>query len=442
MPNTPLLIASTTPIMRSLPFSLKTAGALPGTLLEYKVLAPLGEGGMGAVYRAVAPDARQVAIKLLLSPDPALRDRFIREIEAVKNLQHPNIVRTLGFGEDSIQGPFLVMELLQGETLFDYLSSQPHRRLPVEKSAAIAAQIAGALLYAQSLENPLMYRDLKPENVFVCDKAERHGAPAVKLIDFGLARCIETSAGGVGTRKKLTQQHIALGTPQFMAPEQCLGQPKPASDVYALGLMTYLMIEGHFPFPEAIKDDLEKLIVWHTRGEPREMAACSSPTLRELLTQMMSRRHSDRPNLASIERTFHEFLHPSSAVPIATASTEQTIRAVSVPLPAIDIPTARAVVMPLASEAQTVPMRTALETAVPQIIPDDITAVSVTHYKGRGTADGVIIAADLPGNHPLAYPEGSGSVVVDLDAIETPPVRQRKELFAWMKRFFRLGRKK
>lgn len=420
--------------MRSLPFSLKTAGALPGTSAEYKVVAPLGEGGMGTVYRAVAPDARQVAIKLLIGPDPALRDRFLREIEAVKNLQHPNIVRTLDHGEDRAHGPFLVMELLQGETLFDYLSSQPYRRLPVEKSVAVAAQIVGALLYAQSLENPLMYRDLKPDNVFVCDNKEKDDPPVVKLIDFGLARCAETTAHGVGTRKRLTQQHVALGTPQFMAPEQCLGQPKPASDVYALGILTYLMIEGHFPFPDEIKDDLEKLVVWHTRGDsPREMAACSSPVLRELLTQMMSRRLSGRPNLAAVERTLNEFLHPSSAVPLATAHDAETIRAVSVPLPA--------------NEAETVPMRTVAqktqETAVPQLIADDITAVSVTHYKGRGTADGAIIAIDLPDNRPPAYPEGSDRVVVDWEAMRPVPlVRKRRDFISWARRIFGIGNKR
>jgi eukaryotic-like serine/threonine-protein kinase len=207
----------------------------PGTWLgRYELLAELGRGGMGAVFRARDQDLdREVAIKVLsplLAGDPGFVERFRREARLVAGLRHPNIVVLFDWGnQDGV--PYLVMELLDGLSLRQRIGRDG--RLPLSTVLDLVRQCADALDYAH--QRGIVHRDVKPGNVMV-DAAEH-----ATLTDFGIARALSgsdlTIAGGI------------IGTPEYLSPEQALGQPVDArSDVYSLGIMAYELLVGRVPF--------------------------------------------------------------------------------------------------------------------------------------------------------------------------------------------------
>ena len=210
---------------------------------RYEILAPLGAGGMGEVYHARDPQLdRAVAIKILTSSratGPQL-ERFQREARAVARITHPHICTIYDVGQfDGV--PFLVMELLEGETLADRLEHGP---LPIDRALITAGQIATALDAAH--RKGVIHRDLKPSNVMVT-------ASGVKLLDFGLAKLREIEGAETLERSTkslpLTQQGTVLGTIPYMAPEQVEGREADArTDVFALGVMLYEMTTGRPPF--------------------------------------------------------------------------------------------------------------------------------------------------------------------------------------------------
>jgi serine/threonine protein kinase len=218
----------------------------PGTKLgPYEIQAPLGAGGMGEVYRARDTRlGRDVAIKVLpshLSSDPELKARFEREAKAISALSHPHICHLYDIGcQDGTD--YLVMELLEGESLADRLRKGP---LPLKQALQYAVEIAQALETAHA--NGIVHRDLKPGNVMLT----KSGA---KLLDFGLAKpapgLAGSASGSMATMSKpLTMQGTILGTFQYMAPEQLQGHDADArSDLFALGAVLYEMITGRRAF--------------------------------------------------------------------------------------------------------------------------------------------------------------------------------------------------
>ncbi len=218
----------------------------PGTVLgPYEIVAPLGAGGMGEVYRAKDTRlGREVAVKVLpqhLSSNPEVRARFEREAKTVSSLNHPHICTLHDVGREG-ETDYLVMELIEGETLAARLMKGA---LPLAEVLKIGAQIADALDRAHRAG--VMHRDLKPGNVMLT----RSGA---KLMDFGLAR-----ATGLGSASELTSsptvagpltaEGTILGTFQYMAPEQLEGQEADArSDLWALGCVLYEMATGRRAF--------------------------------------------------------------------------------------------------------------------------------------------------------------------------------------------------
>lgn len=201
----------------------------------YFVASRLGAGGMAVVYRAVPAEtldeSEAVAIKVLaphLVGDPEFPRRFQREVAAYKQLDHPNIVRLM---EWNLESPmFVAMELIEGPTLRDHLGG---RRLKVEAAVRLLRPMLEAIAYAHSRN--FVHRDLKPENIML------HQGTLVKIMDFGLARGQQVSV-------KLTASGIALGTPEYMAPEQILGETDPRADQYALGVIAYEMLSGRRPY--------------------------------------------------------------------------------------------------------------------------------------------------------------------------------------------------
>ena len=207
---------------------------LPGSRLgRYQLVEQIGRGGMATVFRALNPHLdRTVAIKVLRSfraEDPSFVERFKQEAKAVARLNHPNIVQVHDFGDDK-GFSYIVMEYVTGGTLHDNVA--PRRRL--SDILQLIAPLADAVQYAH--EQGVVHRDIKPLNVLM----DANGRP--KLTDFGLARILEGSAG-------LTQANAVFGTPEYMSPEQALGQPADErSDLYALGIIIYQMLLGQTPF--------------------------------------------------------------------------------------------------------------------------------------------------------------------------------------------------
>ncbi|MCC6349551.1 MAG: serine/threonine-protein kinase [Candidatus Eisenbacteria bacterium] len=213
----------------------------PGTRLgPYEIVAPLGAGGMGEVYRARDPRlGRDVAIKVLpaeFARDEERMRRFTREARAAGSLQHPNIVTVFDIGTEGTV-TYVVQELVPGGSLRDRLARGP---VPLREALRLASGVAAGLAAAH--EKGIVHRDLKPENVAIADE----GRPQV--LDFGLAR-VERSLDEATLTAQPTSAGMVIGTVGYMAPEQVRGEVADArSDVFALGTMLHEMLSGGRPF--------------------------------------------------------------------------------------------------------------------------------------------------------------------------------------------------
>src|SRR4029077_197851 len=214
---------------------------VPGTRIgAHEIVAPLGTGGMGGVYRARETTlGREVAIKVLPAgfTEPERLARFEREARVLASLNHPHIGAIYGL-EDVDGVPALVLELVEGVTLADRLAKGP---LPVRDALTIAAQIAAALEAAH--EKGIVHRDLKPANI----KLRRDGT--VKVLDFGLAKAVGPKASGPDLSQSPTitsggtKDGVILGTAAYMSPEQAQGHAADArSDIWAFGVVLYEML--------------------------------------------------------------------------------------------------------------------------------------------------------------------------------------------------------
>src|SRR5437899_2266203 len=231
-----------------------------GTRLgPYEIVAPIGAGGMGEVYRARDTRLdRAVAIKILpaeFARDAQRKARFEREAKTISQLSHPNICTLFDVGDN-----YLVMELLDGETLADRVSRGP---LSLPEVLKYGAQIADGL--GKAHREGVVHRDLKPGNVMLT----RSGA---KLLDFGLAKSGGQQPATVDATeaKPLTKEGTIVGTFQYMAPEQLAGeQPDARSDIFALGALLYEMATGKRAFEGKSKTSLIAAIM---SAEPKPMA--------------------------------------------------------------------------------------------------------------------------------------------------------------------------
>ena len=264
---------------------------IPGARLgPYEILAALGAGGMGEVYRARDPKLnRDVAIKILpeaLAADPAALARFEREAQAVAALSHPNILAIHDFGREG-DTAYAVMELLEGETLRARLA---HGALPARKAVELAAQIAEGLAAAH--EKGIVHRDLKPENVFVT-----HDGRA-KVLDFGLAK-MTTAASGPDASTRLTAGHTGagtvMGTVGYMSPEQVRGETvEHRSDIFAFGAVLYEMLAGRQAFGRETPTESMTAIL---KEEPPEIASTGSalsPALQRIVQHCLEKKPGER----------------------------------------------------------------------------------------------------------------------------------------------------
>ena len=229
----------TTSEAQSIPAWAIGAARIPeGTeIREYRIQRLLGSGGMGEVYKAEHTyTGQQVAIKAVhpgLMADQNVRRRFLEEGRVMAGLKHPGIVTPHNFFED-IGRFFLVMEFIEGVTLEEHLGKGALSRTEAEK---IAGAVLSALQYAHTRPDPVVHRDIKPANIMI----EKGGR--VVVTDFGIARALG--------REKLTRTGSAIGTYEYMSPEQVRGEEvTEASDLYSVGIMLYQMLTGGVPFPQ------------------------------------------------------------------------------------------------------------------------------------------------------------------------------------------------
>lgn len=258
------------------------------TLGPYEIVSLLGEGGMGAVYKARDPRLdRFVAIKVLTADSATgeeRQQRFAHEARAASALNHPNIVTVYDTGTEG-DATYIAMELVSGKTLADLIPSQG---LPLARVLGWATQMADGL--ARAHKAGLVHRDLKPGNVMVDDDGR------VRILDFGLAKTLGARAGGRGTdlatrtSPPLTDEGIVMGTVAYMSPEQAEGRPVDArSDIFSFGVVLYEMVTGRKPFAgesrmatiSAILRDSPAPLSQSVRGVPAELERLIDRCLRK-----------------------------------------------------------------------------------------------------------------------------------------------------------------
>ena len=278
-----------------------TAGSRLG---PYEIVVPIGAGGMGEVYKARDTRLeRTVAIKVLssgLAADPEFRARFEREARSISALNHPHICTLFDVGEAD-SAAYLVLELLEGETLADRLKKGP---LPVDQALEVAGQIADALDKAH--RHGIVHRDLKPANVFLLKSAGAGGTPHCKLLDFGLAKMgAAAPPGSVETRlltspppaqtAPLTSQGSILGTFQYMAPEQIEGQEADArTDIWGFGCVLYEMVTGKRAFEGKSQASLIASILERQPPAITELQPLTPPPLSRVVRTCLEKNPDNR----------------------------------------------------------------------------------------------------------------------------------------------------
>lgn len=249
---------------------------------DYHIKGIISSGGFGTVYRAAHKESGIPAAVKVLHPELIAHDndalRFKREAELIRSLRHPNIVEVFDFGQLPDGRPFFVMELLSGETLEQRLITRG--RLTLEETMTILEPLASALDMAHA--QFIVHRDLKPSNVFLCDD---NGLQRVVLLDFGVAKMLNAHD------QALTASRQIIGTLACMSPEQLLGDKIDSrSDVYAVGILAYVMITGKTPFDVGLEESDNPVVFLYARyvrpvapsQHVRVDAALDAPLLRAL----------------------------------------------------------------------------------------------------------------------------------------------------------------
>jgi HAMP domain-containing protein len=254
---------------------------------RYEILAPLGKGGMGLVYKARDRDLDDVvALKLvrpeLIAMDPTALERFKDEVRLARRISHRNVARTHDFGE--AEGVYYVtMEFVAGTSLKELIRTRA--RLPVSATVSVGKQLCRALEAAH--EQGIIHRDIKPPNIMVAADG------LVKVMDFGIARPVERDRGR-------TKTGLVIGTPDYMAPEQLLGEPLDArADLYAVGVVLYECLTGRRPHDADSPMALVGLKLSQDPVPPHEVAPGVPVALSRVVVRVLARDREARPPSAA-----------------------------------------------------------------------------------------------------------------------------------------------
>ena len=293
-----------------------------GTLVagRYRVEAILGRGGTGVVFEATHTwTGRRVAVKLLrpeYARDLSLVRRFLQEARTAAGIEHPNVVSVLDMGNDSDGTVYLVLELLEGESLGKKLEREGV--LPVEAALELLVPVMDALVLAH--ENGTVHRDLKPDNVFL--RRDAKGRVTPKLLDFGMAKMVDAAWGHA------TQSGMLVGTPFYMSPEQAEGKPDQGreADVWSMGVLLYRCLSGKLPF---YADSPTALLLAIVNAKPAPLhevaqevpAAIAAVIDRALVADRTQRWRDMKTLLAELRRAAHESGLAFPSLPDASAFT-------------------------------------------------------------------------------------------------------------------------
>jgi eukaryotic-like serine/threonine-protein kinase len=259
---------------------------------NYRAVSLLGEGGMGAVYLAEHPGiGRRVAVKVLHKNyirDESLLTRFLNEARAANAIRHPNIIEILDSGTIADGTPFLVMELLEGESLGTRIRRVGALAIPT--AVEFAYQTASALGAAH--KKGIVHRDLKPDNLFVVPDPHEPDRERIKVLDFGIAKLQQGSAGD----SVKTRTGTLMGTPIYMSPEQCRGTRTVdhRSDIYSLGIIFFEMLCGQPPF---VSEGFGELVNMHLNvlaPAPSSQRADVSAAIDAVVARMLAKNPDDR----------------------------------------------------------------------------------------------------------------------------------------------------
>ncbi|MEQ9324540.1 MAG: serine/threonine-protein kinase [Polyangiaceae bacterium] len=307
----------------------RTDDPLDGT--PYRLVSPLGEGGMGEVLLAEHRSLGHVVVVKLIKSEVALGEQMLErvrvEAQAGARIRHEHLVAVHDFGTTPAGRPYLVMEYLRGQTLTERLRAVGGGPLPLREALDIAIQTLRGLAVVHRAG--LVHRDVKPTNVFLCepaessaivaparghsgptpgpadDSAEREAPPLVKVLDLGLAKVVEMTTSATPDPLKVpTRTGVVLGTPRYMAPEQVAGSDVDGrADLYAVGLLLYRMLCGRGPFDEA--RSFEDILAAHVLQEPKAPsealragdggAPALPPALDALILRCLNKRPEERP---------------------------------------------------------------------------------------------------------------------------------------------------
>ena len=265
---------------------------------KYKILRLIGRGGMGSVYEAQnIAIGKRVALKFVIvekSADSSMLARFHREARAISAIDSAHIVQVFDTGETSEGEPFLVMELLQGESLAARIGRQG--RIEVTEAVTFAIEALRGLRRAHAAG--IVHRDLKPENLFLVKGDDDR--PHVKIVDFGLSKVVETLGSGgfaqSGAPITITQDGAAVGTPLYMSPEQIEAQPDVdhRTDIWSMGAILYEALAGVPPFPEKT---YARLVIAISQGEPTPLGARAPGVpgaIQEVVARALKRDRAER----------------------------------------------------------------------------------------------------------------------------------------------------
>jgi eukaryotic-like serine/threonine-protein kinase len=276
---------------------------------KYKILGQLGEGGMGIVYRAAhVVLGSPAAVKVLLpqfTKDTVVVDRFFQEAKAASGIRHAGVVEVFDYGRLPNGQAYIAMELLRGEDLASFLAR--HGKLAAPLAAQIAMQVLSALDATHMVG--VIHRDLKPDNIYLVRDTSAPGAIRVKILDFGIAKLVGTSDAAQRTPRPKTKGGSILGTPAYMAPEQCRGgvELDARADLYAVGCILFELLTGRPPFVGGGDGEVMAMHIYEPPPRLSNLEPGLPVELDALLAKLLTKVPDDRiPSaayaLASLER--------------------------------------------------------------------------------------------------------------------------------------------